>query len=208
MMDDLRTWAAQEVRPCTVQYLAACFECLDGKPWEPMVFADPESRDAWLGDHAKDHHIQLGLRTLFEDDALPNNHPSPAEPQLRHAWRWYRVEDGLLVSPIESVPLPRNGVLYDVHVFPSAELMNHALKGRWLDHTPKSIKARGYALTMGPAYPPFQEDHNINQIYGSTRVQRYEARGIFTTLPVHSEAYDMPVTSHVDLPTLKRAESG
>ena len=125
---------------------------------------------------------------------------------LRHAWRWYWVERGLLFSPVEHVPLSRDGVLHDVHVFPSARLMDHALQGRWLQHTPEDIKAGGYALTVGRGLPPIREDMNIDPTHGSTVVHRYEARAIFTTRPVRAGVYGMPVDSHVDLATLQRAE--
>jgi hypothetical protein len=186
-----------------IQYLIGCRDC---QPWRPIAFDDEESRDAWIRGHDDKHRIELGLRTFLRPGVLANNHP--AEPMLRHAWRWYWVERGQLISPIMHVPLPRDGVLHDVHVFPSATLMERALQGRWLQYTPDDINARGYALTMGRGLPPIREDMNIDPTFGSTVVHRYEATAIFTTRPLRTGAYDMSVDSHadLDLAILKRAE--
>jgi hypothetical protein len=185
-----------------MQFLAACRDCI---PWSPRVFDDPESRDAWVRKHRKraGHHVEMGLRTRLHEPPSP---PAHTEPMMRHAWRWYWVEDGLLISPIKLVPLPGDGVLHDVHVFPSVKLMNRALQGRWMQHTPEDITARGYALTVGRAYPPFQHDGNIDATFGSTMVHRYEAREIFTDQAVRSETYTMTVVPRLDLTTLEHAE--
>lgn len=186
-----------------VKFLAACRDC---HPWTPVAFDDPESVHTWIGEHLEehpDHHVETGVRTQLDTPPTPPHH---SEPMMRHAWRWYWVEDGLLISPVERAPLPRNGKLRDVHVFPSAALMNHALQGRWLEHTPEDITAKGYALTVGRAYPPFTHDGNIDASFGSTVVGRYKAATIFTTQPVHAESYKMPVVPATDLPTLQDAE--
>lgn len=182
-----------------IQYLVGCRDC---QPWRAIPFDDEQSRDAWIRGHDNKHRIELGLRTF---SPRPDNRPI-AEPMLRHAWRWYWVQRGLLISPIMHAPLPRDGVLHDVHVFPSAALLDRALQGRWMEHTPEDIKAKGYALTTGRGLPPIREDMNIDPTFGSTVVHRYEAVAIFTTRPVRAGAYDIPVDSHADLATLKRAE--
>lgn len=135
---------------------------------------------------------------------VPDNHPDYRT--LRYGWRWYWIDpQGVLVSPITGDPLPPDGVLEDVHMIPLAELMWHALQGHWLDFSPEEIRARGYALTFGRVYGPFSPDHNINCMFGSTRVARYAAEVICTEQDGDTP-YDMPVVRGVDMPTLQRVE--
>jgi len=134
---------------------------------------------------------------------VPNNHPDYST--LEYGWRWYRIREGILVSPIEELPLPYDGVLQDVHMIPYANLMWHALQGSWLEASPEDIREEGYALTFGRVYGPFSPDHNINCMFGSTRVTRYVSEVICCELPV-DEHYDMPVEHGVDLPTLQKVE--
>ncbi|MET0992959.1 MAG: hypothetical protein ABWY20_02290 [Mycobacterium sp.] len=134
---------------------------------------------------------------------VPNNHPDYRT--LRYGWRWYWVRQGILVSPIEELPLPYNGVLDDVHTIPLAELMWHALQGYWLDFSPDDIQEKGFALTFGRVYGPFSPDNNINCMFGSTRVARY-ASEVICSEQVIDGSYGMPVARGVDLSTLQAVE--
>lgn len=134
---------------------------------------------------------------------VPNNHPDYRT--LRYGWRWYWVRQGILVSPIEELPLPYDGVLDDVHMIPLAELMWHALQGYWLDFSPDDIREKGFALTFGRVYGPFSPDNNINCMFGSTRVARY-ASEVICSEQVIDGSYGMPVARGVDLSTLQAVE--
>ena len=134
---------------------------------------------------------------------VPNNHPD--YDTLRYGWRWYWIKQGALVSPIAEVPLPCDGVLDDVHIIPYATLMWNALQGSWLGYSPKDIYERGFALTFGRVYGPFDPDHNLNCMFGSTWVARYESEVICSERAVDAP-YDMPVVHGTDLPTLQAVE--
>ncbi|WP_309299129.1 arsenate reductase/protein-tyrosine-phosphatase family protein [Mycobacterium kiyosense] len=144
----------------------------------------------------------VSVRTVFKDP-LPDNYPDPST--LAYGWRWYFIDGNRLVSPmVGRVPLPRNGVLDDVYFIPSAELMLQALTGYWRDVSPEAIRARGFALTFGRVYGPFQRDYNTTPGVGAMKCGRYEALAICTTVPEKfTGAYEIPIVGGTDLDTLR-----
>ncbi|MCA4732162.1 hypothetical protein [Mycobacterium avium] len=122
---------------------------------------------------------------------------------LVHGWRWYRVIDGRLVSPIVNrVELPRDGVLNDAYFIPRAQnifgLAMQMTVERWYD----------FALTFGWVSGPFLYDHTM-PLVGSMKARQYKAIGIFTTSPASNQlaqAYDFPVIHDLRRSTLAALE--
>lgn len=129
----------------------------------------------------------------------------PQNPDsLTHGWRWYRIIENRLVSPIVNrVELPRDGVLdngaYFIpraqNIFPLAMQMKAE---RWYD----------FALTFGWVSGPFLYDHTM-PLVGSMKAKRYKAIGIFTTSSASEQlasAYDFPVIHDLRRGTLVALE--
>lgn len=102
-------------------------------------------------------------------------------------WRWYKVEDNRLYSPLVGrVPLPRNGILEGAYFIPQAERMwSQCLMmagQRWYE----------FALTFGEAHGPFERDNSM-PFSRSMKSTRYDALAIFTSRPGLQQNYDIPV---------------
>jgi hypothetical protein len=147
------------------------------------------------------------LRVIFKEGVLANNYPDPQT--LKYGWRWYLIDnESRLVSPmVGQVPLPRNGVLESAYFIPTAKSMLPALAGSWRDMDPETIRARGFALTFGRVFPPFERDLNISQVFGAMKCAWYQALVICTPTPEKfAGAYAIPIVHGIDLPTLEDVE--
>lgn len=131
----------------------------------------------------------------------------PQDPDsLTHGWRWYKIIENCLFSPIVNrVELPRDGVLDDGayfipqarNIFPLALQMKAQ---RWYEGQ--------FALTFGWVTGPFLFDHTM-PLVGSMKATRYRAIGIFTTSAGSehlAQAYDMPVIHDLRRSTLVALE--
>ncbi|WP_141562676.1 hypothetical protein [Mycobacterium neglectum] len=110
----------------------------------------------------------------------------PIEPT--HGWRWYRVENNRLYSPIVGrIPLPRNGVLDQVYFIPRAEhIWSTAMM---IAHQ----KWYSFALTFGTVQGPFEDDPTMPRT-GSLKSTRYQALAILASAgSIDPQHYDMPV---------------
>lgn len=92
-------------------------------------------------------------RPLMPRQALGNKNQYPTNWQaVTHVWRWYRVEGGKLLSPLQGYPLalPRNGILPGAYFAPSAiRIWSMVLLLR--QHRPYD-----FALTFGAASGPLR----------------------------------------------------
>lgn len=122
---------------------------------------------------------------------------------LTHGWRWYRIIENRLISPIFGrVELPRDGVLDDAYVIPQAEdmfwLATMITAQRWYD----------FALTFGAVSGPLLYDHTMPKV-GSLKAKQYKAIAIFTTSSASADlasAYDLPIIHDLRRTTLLALE--
>jgi hypothetical protein len=120
------------------------------------------------------------------EDHVVSRHPASTDAPT-HGWRWYRVEDNRLVSPIVGrVPLPRNGLLDGAYFIPRAE-----------DIWPVAIMIAAerwyaFALTFGEVQGPLEHDPTM-PLLGSMKSTRYQALTILSTATNLQQSYDVPV---------------
>ncbi|MCV7029082.1 hypothetical protein [Mycobacterium sherrisii] len=102
-------------------------------------------------------------------------HYPPDWRNVTHGWRWYRVENGQLMSPLQGYPLalPYNGFLPGAYFIPEAiHLWPVALMLRDQHWYP-------YAFTFGTVSGPLQRDFQMPRI-GSMSATAYQAQVILT----------------------------
>ncbi|WP_201368404.1 hypothetical protein [Mycobacterium intracellulare] len=123
---------------------------------------------------------------------------------VTHGWRWYRIIENRLISPIFGrVKLPCDGVLDDVYFVPRADDMF------WLAAMMGAQGWYDFALTFGAVAGPFLYDHTMPRV-GSLKAKQYTAIGIFTTSDASADiarAYDLPVIGDLRRSTLLAAEN-
>ncbi|MDA2890993.1 hypothetical protein PDG61_08730 [Mycolicibacterium sp. BiH015] len=120
---------------------------------------------------------------------------------LRFGWRWYRIEDERLFSPLSPIRtvMPQSGCLRDVYVVPEAENI------WYVTEMIAAQRAYDIALTFGAVSGPFSLDPDMPRI-GSVKVGSYQAHGIFTRHHVTLDHYDLPICRDYDLAKLQRIE--
>lgn len=98
---------------------------------------------------------------------------------VTHGWRWYKVQDNKLLSPlVGNLELPRDGVLERAYFIPGAE------DAYWTALTVTARAARyEYALTFGQVEGPFVLDETMSRI-NSMRSTRYRAQIIIADNPL------------------------
>jgi hypothetical protein len=137
--------------------------------------------------------------TLGARSSYPNNWRN-----VTHGWRWYKVENGMLLSPLQGYPLalPRDGHLPGAYFVPRAANM-------W----PMVLMLRDkrpypFAFTFGTVSGPFQRDFAMPRI-GSMSATEYRAKVILTDGMANlAYSYDLPVVQdEIDLPLLLRIEA-
>lgn len=119
---------------------------------------------------------------------MTSRHPKTTDG-LTHGWRWYRVVDDRLMSPLApgTVMLPRDGVLERAFFIPRAQEMF------WMAFQIRHEKWYDFALTFGAVHGPFAYDHSMPRI-GSMQSTRYESLTILSTRPADIQKhYDIPV---------------
>jgi hypothetical protein len=127
----------------------------------------------------------------------------PADPEaVTHGWRWYKIEDGKLLSPLAPfrVQLPRDGRLPKAYFVPRAEQIWNMVcmirDHRWYD----------FALTFGTVQGPFTRDLTMPRL-GSMQSSLYQAQMIFTESTANlAESYDLPVVNGIRRSELDRLE--
>lgn len=144
-------------------------------------------------------------RPLVPSLALGSKNRYPTNWQaVTHGWRWYRVEGGKLLSPLQGYPLalPRNGILPDAYFAPSAiRIWSMVLLLR--QHRPYD-----FALTFGTVAGPFALDPQMPKL-GSMLASKYQALIVLSDSVAGLDgSYDLPVVEQeIDLDTLKRVEA-
>ncbi len=124
---------------------------------------------------------------------MTSRHPETTD-DLTHGWRWYRLLDGRLMSPLApgTVLLPRDGGLDHAFFIPRAEEMF------WTAFQIHHEKWYDFALTFGAVQGPFARDHTMPRV-GSMQSTRYQARAIvaFTVETAYSlhPNYDIPIAA-------------
>lgn len=129
----------------------------------------------WTTASAGDGSLAQG--TLAPAEAPFSRHPKTTD-WLTHGWRWYRVVDGRLLSPLAPgrIELPRNGSLDYGHFIPRAEDMF------WMAFMIRREKWYDFALTFGEVHGPFGYDHAM-PLVGSMQSTRYQALIILSDRP-------------------------
>lgn len=124
---------------------------------------------------------------------------------VTHGWRWYRVENGKLHSPLQGYPLqlPQNGHLPGAYFIPNAiriwPMCLMLRDKRWYD----------FALTFGTVSGPFMRDFQMPRM-GSMSASEYQAQLILSdgNVAIDDRWYDIPVfQQEMDLYMLKRIEA-
>jgi hypothetical protein len=125
---------------------------------------------------------------------------------LTHGWRWYRVENGRLLSPLAPgrMELPRDGGLDFAYFIPAenAELLF------WATFRIQGTNQYDVAATFGTVKGPFAFDRSMPEI-GSMQCTRYKALCMFTESPQIAELaknYDFPIApslSHTAITTFR-----
>lgn len=135
----------------------------------------PSRLDPWTTASAGDGSLAQG--TLAPAEAPFSRHPKTTDG-LTHGWRWYRVVDGRLLSPLAPgrIELPRNGSLDYGHFIPRAEDMF------WMAFMIRREKWYDFALTFGEVHGPFGYDHAM-PLVGSMQSTRYQALIILSDRP-------------------------
>lgn len=132
-----------------------------------------------------------------------NNYPANWR-SVTHGWRWYRVQGGKLLSPLQGYPLelPRNGFLPGAYFIPNAyrvwPMVRMLRDKRWYD----------FALTFGSVSGPLQRDFQMPRI-GSMSATEYQARIILSDGKTGLEdSYDLPVIQQeITLALLQHTET-
>ncbi|MFP1155104.1 hypothetical protein ACK280_23925 [Mycobacterium sherrisii] len=144
-------------------------------------------------------------RPLMPSLALGSKNRYPIDWQaVTHGWRWYRVEGGKLLSPLQGYPLalPRNGLLPGAYFAPSAiRIWSMVLLLR-------QYRPYDFALTFGTVSGPFQLDPQMPKL-GSMLATEYRAQVILSHGAADlDDSYDLPVVQQeIELDTLKRIEA-
>jgi protein-tyrosine phosphatase len=98
---------------------------------------------------------------------------------VTHGWRWYKVENNKLLSPlVGNLELPRDGILDRAYFIPGAE------DAYWTALTVTARAARyDYALTFGQVDGPLTLDETMSRI-NSMRSTKYRAQIIIADNPL------------------------
>lgn len=136
-----------------------------------------------------EHDKQFAGLVSSVDAASLNVRRHPTSPDtVTHGWRWYRVEDNRLLSPLVGrITLPRNGVLDGAYFIPAAEQMYSTA------FTMGALQWYEVALTFGRVQGPFALDHTMPRV-GSMRSTQYQAQIILAHNPLRLQPnYDLPL---------------
>ncbi|MDC9004089.1 hypothetical protein [Mycobacterium marinum] len=120
---------------------------------------------------------------------------------LTHGWRWYRLENGVLRSPLQGYPtqLPLDGKLDGCYFVPRlSEIWSMAAMMT-------DTQCYPFALTFGTVSGPFARDIEMPRI-GSMQCGSYQAQVIITDSTRALAEYRMPIVRGLDLPTMQRIE--
>ncbi|MCV7030252.1 hypothetical protein [Mycobacterium sherrisii] len=122
---------------------------------------------------------------------------------VTHGWRWYRVENGQLVSPLQGYPtsLPGNGYLPGAYFIPEAFRLWPVLLML------RDTRPYDFAFTFGKVFGPLLRDFQMPRI-GSMSATEYQAQVIFTDGAMDlDDSYDLPIVeTEIDLILLRDIE--
>lgn len=120
---------------------------------------------------------------------------------VTHGWRWYRLENGVLRSPLQGYPtaLPLDGKLTGCYFVPG-------LYDIWsMVAMLADTKAYPFAITFGKVAGPFMRDYQMPKI-GSMQCRQYQAQVIITDSTQPLADYRIPIVRGWDFPATTRIE--
>ena len=114
-----------------------------------------------------------------------------------HGWRWYKVENNRLMSPlVGNIALPRDGVLEHAFFMPGTDDMFHTVYSfNEVQNMMKLSERYDCALTFGRVDGPFTIDDAMALL--TMRCARYQARIIIADNPLRLQPfYDLPLMAN------------
>lgn len=120
---------------------------------------------------------------------------------MTHGWRWYKIEQGKLRSPLQGYPteLAPDGSLIGCYFVPRA----FNILGMVLMLADK--RPYDFAITFGKVWGPFMRDPQMPRI-ASMQGTRYQAQVIMTDSTADLSEYRMPIVRSLEFPTMERIE--